>query len=286
MLGNVSIYVPGSSEKKITKAAKLDVDSIVLDLEDAVGFDDKAAARGVLKEMTDRLDFGKRYIVLRINSLDSIYWQDDLALAINLPIDAILIPKAKAADIIAISNILDSAGSPAKLIALIESASSVENAPEIICASKRLIGIFFGGEDYTADMGVRRTDKGDEILYARMRIGNAARAYDVEAIDTPYTSITDHDGLALDTIKAKQLGFTGKSIIHPSHIDTVKQAFLPTEAEIEYAKRLLSAIGPNDAKGANTFAFEGKMIDAPIIKRAKQVLKNHRKGGTQYNFEF
>ena len=265
MIGHVAIYVPGASMKKIAKAVGLQVDTIVLDLEDSVAAGEKDSARELVARSVREMDFGNKFTMVRINSLDSSYWQADLRQAALLPVGAVLIPKASAKDIATVSDILDEAGANLAIVPLIESAVAVENIAQIITASPRIKGVFFGGEDYATDMGVKRTESGEEILYARMKIGNASRAFDIEAIDTPYTSITDLSGLECDLFRAKQLGFTGKSIIHPAHIDTVKRAFQASPEEIEFAKRLLKSIGTAGAGDVTAFSFEGKMVDEPII---------------------
>lgn len=275
MLGNVAIYVPASSKKMIMKSFELDVDTIIFDLEDAVAAEEKEAARNLLKQCISKTNFQKRIIVVRINSLDSPFWESDMKLIESISIGAVLIPKASANDVKKISEMLDEFDSKLTIaiIPLIESAIAIENIADIILSSHRVRGVVFGGEDYSLDMGVKRSSSSQEILYARMRIGNVAHSYNIEAMDTVYTEIKDISGLYEDTLKGKQLGFTGRTIIHPSHIKVIKDVYKPSEEEIKYAKDLLNNIGLESLDNISVFSYEGKMIDKPIIARAIQTLK-------------
>ena len=160
-----------------------------------------------------------------------------------------------------------------KILPLIETAHGVEKSFEIASADKRVIGIFLGGEDFTADMHCKRTKEGQEIFYARTRLVLAARACGIEAYDTPFTDVEDMEGLRKDTEFAKSLGFAGKAVISPRHVDIVNEVFSPTEEEIAYAHDVMDAIEEGKRQGKGVISLRGKMIDAPIVKRASQVLE-------------
>ena len=160
-----------------------------------------------------------------------------------------------------------------KLIPLIETALGVENAFQIASADPRVAAIFLGGEDFTADMRCKRTKEGTEIFYARSRMVLAARAAGVDVYDTPWTDVEDYDGLIEDAKFAKSLGFTGKSSISPRHIPFINEVFSPTEAEIQYAFDVFECIEKAKAEGKGVVSLRGKMIDAPIVSRARQVLE-------------
>jgi len=149
----------------------------------------------------------------------------------------------------------------------------VEKAYEIASSDVRVAGLFLGGEDFTADMHCKRTKEGQEIFYARTRLVCAARACGIEAYDTPFTDVEDMEGLRKDTEFAKSLGFAGKAVISPRHVDIVNEVFSPTEAEIEYAHDVMDAIEDGKRQGKGVISLRGKMVDAPIVKRAQQVLE-------------
>ena len=163
-----------------------------------------------------------------------------------------------------------------KLIPLIETALGVENAYAIASADPRVAAIFLGGEDLTADLQCKRTKEGREIFYARSRMVNAARAASVEVYDTPFTDVNDPEGLRADAQLAKSLGFTGKASISPRHVDAINEVFTPTQAEIDYAHEVMDTIAEAKRQGKGVVSLRGKMIDAPIVARARQVLEIER----------
>ena len=148
----------------------------------------------------------------------------------------------------------------------------MENAFSIPAASERILGLFLGGEDLTADLRCKRTKEGKEIDYARQRVVCAARAAGVEAFDTPFTDVNDDQGLWDDARYAKSLGFTGKASISPRHVTGITAVFSPTAAEIAYAQEVLAAIADAKRQGRGAISLHGKMIDAPIVTRAQQTL--------------
>lgn len=275
------LFLPGNTPNMLVNGDTLGADSIILDLEDAVSPEEKDAARILVR---NTLKYQRRNIceiIIRINPLDSAYWQADLDEII--PWQPALIMPTKvgcAGDVLKIAeyieNIEKKAGIEEEsigLLPLIETALGVEKAFEIAGASGRVKGIFLGGEDLTADLHCKRTKEGKEIFYARSRIVCAARACSVEAYDTPFTDVDDMQGLEKDTQLAKSLGFSGKAVISPRHVECVNALFSPTEEEIEYAYAVMEAIEEGKRQGKGVVSLRGKMIDAPIVKRAQQVLE-------------
>ena len=173
----------------------------------------------------------------------------------------------------ALEDRLGFARNTVKLIPLIETALGVENAFQIASASPRVAAIFLGGEDLTADLRCRRTKAGNEIAYARARMVMAARAAGVDVYDTPFTDVNDDEGIYTDAEYAKSLGFTGKSAISPRHVNAINEVFSPTAAEIDYAYEVMDAIRAAQAQGKGAVALRGKMIDAPIVARARQTIE-------------
>ena len=274
------LFLPGNSPNILLNADFLGADSIILDLEDAVALTEKDSARILVRNAIRSLNY-TREVIVRINPVDSPYWQNDLQQILPVKPDMIMPTKvscAKDVTVVAeeISRLEAQCGfaeNTVKLIPLIETALGVENAYEIASASPRVAAIFLGGEDFTADMRCKRTKEGTEILYARSRMVLAARAAGVDVYDTPWTDVEDYDGLIEDAKFAKGLGFSGKSSISPRHIPFINEVFSPTEEEIQYAKDVFATIEKAKAEGKGVVSLRGKMIDAPIVTRARQVLE-------------
>ncbi len=274
------LFLPGNSPNILLNADFLGADSIILDLEDAVALTEKDSARILVRNAIRSLNY-TREVIVRINPVDSPYWQKDLQQILPVKPDMIMPTKVSCAKDVAvvaeeISRLEAQCGfaeNTVKLIPLIETALGVENAYEIASASPRVAAIFLGGEDFTADMRCKRTKEGTEILYARSRMVLAARAAGVDVYDTPWTDVEDYDGLIEDAKFAKGLGFSGKSSISPRHIPFINEVFSPTEEEIQYAKDVFATIEKAKAEGKGVVSLRGKMIDAPIVTRARQVLE-------------
>ena len=265
------LFFPGNSANMLLNADYLGSDSIILDLEDAVAQAEKDSARILVRNAILSLGFTKEVIV-RINPLDSPYWEKDLEQIIPAKPDMIMPTKVSGADYVQtiskkIAQVEEKCGieiGTVKLIPLIETALGVEKAFEIATADPRVKAIFLGGEDLTADMQCKRTKEGKEIFYARSRMVMAARAAGIDVYDTPWTDVEDYDGLIEDAKFAKSLGFSGKSSISPRHVRFINEIFSPTEAEIQYAHDVFAAIEKGKAEGKGVVSLRGKMIDAPI----------------------
>lgn len=274
-LRRTMLFMPGNNPGMLQNAAIMGSDSIILDLEDAVSLKEKDSARILVREAIKNMDYTDVEVVVRINPLDTEYGPEDLAVISEVKPDTIMLPKAdeneiKQADEI-LSRVEEKNGfkkGSIKLIALIETAYGLENVYNIIKSSHRVEAVLLGGEDLTADLGIKRTKSGDEIFYARNRIAIACKACRIHAIDTPFTDVNDFEGLERDTAKAKSLGMTGKSAINPRQIDTIHKVFAPTPEEINHAQRVLKAMEEAKKEGKGVFSLDGKMVDAPIINRA------------------
>jgi citrate lyase subunit beta/citryl-CoA lyase len=275
------LFLPGNTPNMIINGDALGADSIILDLEDAVSPDEKDAARLLVRSAIERMGFAGVEITVRINSIDTAYWQDDLEAIVPLKPDLIMPPKASsAADMQTldayIAKVEEKTGIPVgtvKLIPLIETALGVERAFEIAAACPRVTALFLGGEDLTADLRCKRTKAGNEIDYARKRLVCAARAAGIDVYDTPFTDVNDDEGIVIDAEYAKSLGFTGKSAIAPRHVRTINEVFSPSLADIEYAKLVFEAIRIGKLQGKGAVSLRGKMIDKPIVERARQTLE-------------
>lgn len=275
------LFLPGNSPAILLNADTLGSDSIILDLEDAVSPTEKDSARILVRNAIKYLNYKNCEIIVRINPLDTDYWKKDLDEIIPLKPDMIMPTKVSDADYVLtidkyISELEAKYGmeqGSVKLIPLIETTLGIENAFNIAKSCPRVTAMFLGGEDLTADLHCKRTKEGNEIFYSRCRMVCAARAAGIEVYDTPFTDVDDDEGLVKDAMFAKSLGFSGKASISPRHVHAINKVFSPTEAEIEHAHAVMEAIETAKAQGRGVISLNGKMIDAPIVSRAKQVLE-------------
>ena len=275
------LFLPGNTPNIIVNGEILGADAVILDLEDAVAPTEKDSARILVRNAIGRMGFGKCEVIVRINSIDTPFWRKDLDEIIPVHPSLIMPPKTGCAEdvravdayITELEAKLGMEKNSVRLIPLIETALGVENAFEIARASDRVAAIFLGGEDLTADLHCKRTKEGNEINYARCRMVCAARAAGVEVYDTPFTDVNDDEGIRVDTEKAKSLGFTGKASISPRHVPVINEVFSPSQRGIDYAYEVMEAIRIAKEQGRGAIALRGKMIDAPIVNRAKQTIE-------------
>jgi citrate lyase subunit beta/citryl-CoA lyase len=275
------LFLPGNAPKMIINGNYLGSDAVIFDLEDAVAPDQKDAARLLVRNVLGALEFDRVETIVRINSIDTPYWQKDLEAIVPCKPDIIMLPKtgqAKDVEVVddylaALEEKLGMEPGTVRLMPLIETALGIENAYFIASARKRVVALFLGAEDLTADLRCKRTKEGREIDYARSRMVNAARAAGVDVYDTPFTDVNDDEGIVADATYAKSLGFTGKASISPRHITAINTVFSPTKADIAYAYEVMDAIAEAKAQGKGAIALRGKMIDAPIVARAQQTIE-------------
>ncbi len=273
------LFIPGNSPNLLINSPYLMADAIIFDLEDAVSPAEKDSARILVKNILNSLSFGNTKIVIRINAIDSPYWTRDLDYMLPLKPYGILLPKVNTKEDITIlddyiskfeADITDNHRT--KILALIETAKGVENAMQI-ASSERVCALFLGAEDLTADLHCVRTKDSNEIAYARSRIVSCARASSIDAIDTPFTDVNDDEGAIQDARYAKSLGFSGKAAISPRHVEGINLVFSPTKDEIIYAYEVIEAITLANEQGKGATSLRGKMIDAPIVSRAEQIIE-------------
>ncbi|NHJ06214.1 MAG: citrate lyase subunit beta [Candidatus Heimdallarchaeota archaeon] len=274
------LYIPGNNPAMIQDAIIYGADSLILDLEDSISIDEKDSARFLVRNALLNLDFGECEITVRINAQDTKYHLKDLEEIIPAKPDCILIPKTETIEEIIkideqISRIEKENDIPHEHVALmpiIESAKGVLNV-EAIASGPRVVAIGLGGEDLTADIGARRTKDGRELEYISSKIILACAANKIQAIDTVYTDINDSEGLFEATVKAIEIGFQGKSVIHPSQIETVHKAFIPTDQEVERAEKIVNAYKDAKKKGLGVVSVDGRMVDIPVVRRSEKILK-------------
>ena len=277
------IFVPSNSRRFIDKAKTLNADITCFDLEDSVPINEKTAAREmIVQTLKHRTDY-KTNVYIRINSFDSGMAFSDLKEIIQNGVDGIVIPKVndenEVVDLIRFISILeDERGikkGSIKLMPSIETAKGVVNAYFIAKADQRVNALIFGVFDFLYDMGLDYVEnEAIEYTYARGKIPVDAKAAGVAAIDAIWQKVDDTYGLTKDARVGKRLGYSGKSIIHPSQIDPVHKIFIPTKNEIEWAKKVIETLGQTMERGSGRGAvkLEGKMIDAVHYKQAKAIL--------------
>lgn len=282
--------MPGNNAGMLLNADTLGADSIILDLEDAVSPDEKDAARILVRNALSYFDYSSCETIIRINALDTEFWKEDLDEIILLKPDFIMPPKVSSRKdvetVVAYIEEVEKRNAMEEstgLIPLIETALGVENAFQIATAHDRVKAIFLGAEDLTADLRCERTKKGDEILYSRGRLVTAARAANIDVYDTPFTDVEDEEGLLEDTKYAKGLGFTGKAAISPRHVMIINEVFSPSLEEIEYAQEVMEIIQLAKEQGKGAISLRGKMIDAPIVERARRTLEMAEALGGGFN---
>ena len=260
------LFIPGNSPAMLLNADVHGADAIILDLEDAVSPSEKDAARVLVRNAVRALGYAGTEIIIRVNPVDTAFCREDMETVV--PLRPSLVMPTKVADentVLAFAKMLDELeakhGVPAGsigLIPLLETAEGIENAYRIAKASPRVKALFLGAEDLSADLRARRTKEGREIAYSRGRILHA---------------VNDDEGMEADAALARDLGFTGKAAISPRHIEAINRAFSPSEKEIEYAREVLEAIEEGRRQGKGAVSLHGKMIDKPIVDRAKRVLE-------------
>ena len=275
------LYIPGNNPAMLQQGGIYGADSLLLDLEDAVALNQKDSARILVRNVLQSINFYNTEVCVRINHLDTPFGLEDLEEIVPLQPDAIRYPKTETLEELAklieiIEAIEDKHNLPhdkMTIHAMIETALGVQNVFEIAKFSKRVDAITIGGQDLTADMNIKSTKDGSGIDLARKMIVMAAKANKIDAIDTVFVDINDEDGLRIETEYAKQIGFTGKAVINPRQIDIIHEVYMPSEEEIRKAYRIILEFKKNKKAGIGVFAIDGKMVDAPVMTRAKQVLE-------------
>jgi citrate lyase subunit beta/citryl-CoA lyase len=275
------LYLPGNNPNMLLRGALFGSDGLILDLEDAVAVSEKDAARLLIREVLKVGEFGTCEVTVRINGLDTEYWREDLAAVVPSPVlSGVRAPKVEDPQTVRdldeeLSRVEEKSGIPlgrTKIFCLLETARGVWNAYDIAQASPRVAAIIPGGEDLTADLRTNRSAEGTELEWTRRMLVVAARAAGVDALDTVYPRITDDEGLRREAGFIKQLGFDGKSVIHPNQISIIHEVFTPTEAEVAKARKIVAAAKEAAERGLGAVSVDGRMVDAPVVRRAQYTL--------------
>ncbi|HEP1477327.1 TPA: citrate (pro-3S)-lyase subunit beta [Streptococcus pyogenes] len=278
-LRRTMMFVPGANAAMLRDAPLFGTDSVMFDLEDSVSLKEKDTSRALVHFALKTFDYSSVETVVRVNGLDSCGVLDIEAVVLA-GVNVIRLPKTETAqDIVDVEAVIERVEREngievgrTRMMAAIESAEGVLNAREIAKASKRLIGIALGAEDYVTNMKTRRYPDGQELFFARSMILHAARAAGIAAIDTVYSDVNNTEGFQNEVRMIKQLGFDGKSVINPRQIPLVNEIYTPTKKEIDHAKQVIWAIREAESKGSGVISLNGKMVDKPIVERAERVI--------------
>lgn len=273
------MFVPGNNPGMMADAHIYGPDSIMLDLEDSVTMAEKDTARLLVYNALKSIDYGDTEMVVRINPLNTPYGKKDIEAVVKAGVHVIRMPKTETAEEVVevereIERVEKEIGclGRTKIMAAIESTLGVVNAYAIATASKRMMGIALGAEDYSANLKTQRTPGGDELRLARETIVVAARAAGIDALDTVYSNLNDMETFRKEVEFIKTLGFDGKSIINPRQIEVVNEVFAPSEKAIEKARTIIAAIKEAEKKGSGVIAVNGKMVDRPVVIRAQRTI--------------
>ena len=275
------LFVPGNRSDMLTKAAALTPDAFVPDMEDSVPVEEKARAREVTAAFLPELAQRGVLVIPRVNSLDTGLLEDDLAAVVGPHSDGVSVGKIYTPkDVQTIASILarleQKAGVPVghtKLVLWMETAMAIVQAYEICAASPRIVAVAFGAEDFTHDMGIERSADDSEVAVPRSLVCVAARAANVLALDTPYFLFRDPEGLQHNALASKKIGFKGKFAIHPAQVDMINATFSPSPADIDYARRVVTAFEEAERAGKGATSLDGKVVDVPVVKRARALLE-------------
>lgn len=272
------LFVPAANLSLIKKAVSSVADVVIVDLEDAVALSEKEIARRVMGEALETYKHEKKMIV-RINALETSFWEADLETAINNGAAGIMLPKAedeqgiqRVAD--KIRQISGGKGEAFELIPLVESAKGVQFAFAIASADPLISVIAFGSIDFSLDIGCELTPEGLELLFARSHLVIASKAAGIGSpIDAVYPDLKDPEGLKKQTVFAKQLGFKAKLVIHPKQLDVVHQVFSPSKEELDMAREIVEAFEKAEKSGVASIKIAGQFVDYPVYKKAKKILQ-------------
>jgi citrate lyase beta subunit len=263
------LFMPGDDRRKIEKGIAARPDAVIMDLEDGVALNRKEAARATVVAALRELDFGPVEKIVRINALGSGLEEAELAAVLPARPDALLAPKIESADQVAwlVHRLPDDL----PLLIMIETARGIVNLKEI-AAVPGLYALVFGAEDLVASVGGIRTAGNHEVAYARGALAVHAAAYGLSALDMIFVDFKDETGLRAEARAALELGYSGKTAIHPQQIGPINNAFIPSPAEVERARQLVAAFRQGQSSGSGAFAFQGRMVDRPVVRAAEALL--------------
>jgi citrate lyase subunit beta/citryl-CoA lyase len=271
------LFMPGSNARALEKARNLPADGIILDLEDSVAPDAKAKARDQIAEAITAKGFGKREVLIRINALDTPWWIDDIAMAGKVAPDGIVVPKVSSVeDLAAISGRLGGTDSSIQVWAMIETARAVLHAEQLAAASRdpgmRLAGFMFGPNDISRETRIRMQPGRALMLPMFIHCILATRMYGLEILDGPYSDISNIDGFGQECTQGRDLGFDGKTLIHPSQIEACNAIFTPPDEEVAQARKIIAAFELPENASRGAIQLDGRMVERLHAEMAKRTI--------------
>jgi len=274
------LFMPGSNARALEKARNLPADGLILDIEDSVAPDAKAKAREQIAEAIAAKGFGKREVWIRTNSLDTAWWADDVAMAGQAKPDGILVPKVSSvADLDEIGDRLRGIGADPsiKVWAMIETARAVLDADKLAAASRdpktRLAGFVFGPNDISRETRIKMQPGRAAMIPMITHCILATRAHGLEILDGPYSDISNVDGFALECAQARDLGFDGKTLIHPSHIVACNAIFTPPTEEVAEARKIIAAFAQPENASRGAIQLDGRMVERLHAEMARRTIE-------------
>ena len=268
------LFIPGNNPSMLQNADVFLADAIIIDLEDAISIKEKDNARNLVHNYLTTSSVLPKQIVLRVNSVDSKWFKKDIDLLKTGKINYLLIQKSDYKTIVEVNCLLDdflkeNNMDEIKVIALVETSKGIVEIDKF-AENSRVSAILLGAEDLTSDLEIKRTESSDEIFFARSKVIFSCVANKLIPIDTPFTNINDIKGLELDSLKSNSLGMKARACIHPNQLEVVNRVYSPSNEDIQWAQEVYNAYQENPDLGA--FQLKGKMIDKPIIERAKKII--------------
>ncbi len=273
------LFMPGSNPRALEKARTVAADGIILDLEDAVAPDSKGTARDAIAEALGKGGFGKREMLVRINALDSPWWIDDVAMAAKAKPDGILVPKVSSVeDLNAVADRLSDLNADAsiKVWAMIETSRAILHVEEIAACAKdveiRLAGFVWGPNDIARETRIRMMPGRVSMLGMITQCVLAARMYGLDILDGPYSNFNDNDGFIAEAEQGRDIGFDGKTLIHPAQIEASNKVFTPPAEEVAQARRIIAAFEQPENASRGAIQMDGKMVERLHAEMAKRTI--------------
>ena len=269
------LYMPGANDKALEKAKSLPTDAIIFDTEDSVAPDMKAVARDKVAAAVGSGAYGTRELTIRVNSIETEWFEDDVRSASAAGPSGIVVPKVStAADVATIERLMESAGAPdhTRIWAMLETPSAIECAVEIATASERLAVLVMGTNDLARELQAGLVPGRHPLLWGLARCVNAARYSGKVILDGVYNAISDAEGFAAEAQQGAEMGFDGKTLVHPSQVEPANAAFAPTEDEVSHARRVIEAFDEGIAAGKGVIQLDGKMIENLHVANARRAI--------------
>ena len=266
------LYMPGINQKAMDKALNLDCDAVVIDLEDAVEVSKKEDSRQLVIRQIENNDYGPRVVVVRVNDLGTIWGEQDVAAVANLPIQAILVPKvSEIRDISRVVDLLNRLGSELPIWIMVETPLAIININEL-ARQPRVTALVMGTSDLVVDLCAEHLEERQNISYALQRSIIAARAFGKKILDGVHLDFRDLDSLRNVCRLGKSMGFDGKTLIHPDQIPVANDAFSPSEAELDKAKRVIDAWRSAQTRGSGVVEVDGTLVESLHVEEAKRLI--------------